>query len=121
MIGLYRYDLHRISGGAVNLADLRASFHRIENIDRISIPHQDYESVSGPQAPAFSAAVFFRESSFPSTRIRQWPRRLAKCDAEFRVGTGGDHDFVEIFRGLDEVALSKNDVAPLGYLRAAPV
>ena len=67
--------------------------------------------MSGPEAPGVFRRGLLQRIIVAINSDQARPRRLAKCDAEFRVGTGGDHDFVEILRSLDEVALAEKRIS----------
>jgi len=103
---------NRVRRGAINTADLGNFADAAEDVDRIAVPHRDYEDVSrGDQLRVLGGDAFKLRviAIHPNEAIA---RRFVEGNAEFHLRDGVDDGFVEVLHGLDEMALA-NDQVPI--------
>src|SRR5256886_3561529 len=109
-------DVDGIRGRGVDGHDLGHVTKRAQDIDRVSVFHEDDEEVARPDRERVFRGERLQAFIVPLDADETRPGRLAERHAELDPGYGPDERFVDVLRRLDEVRLAEDHVQPARVL-----
>src|SRR6058998_4384468 len=109
-------DVDRIRGRGVHGHDFGHVAQRPQDVDWVSVFHEDDEEVAGPDRERVFRGERLQAFIVPLDADETRPGRLAERHAELDPGYGPDERLVDVLRGLDEVRLAEDHVQPARVL-----
>src|SRR2546425_3678103 len=109
-------DVDGIRGRGVDGHDFGHVAQRPQDVDWVSVFHEDDEEVARPDRERVFRGERLQAFIVPLDADETRPGRLAERHAELDPGYGPDERFVDVLRRLDEVRLAEDHVQPARVL-----
>jgi len=110
--------LHRIGGGAEDVADLGGFQNPILDVDGKAAAQRDYEEMAGADGGGVGGGNCLEFVVIAVDAGQACARCLVECDAELHLRHGVHDGFVDVFDGLDEMTVADDDISVRGDFQA---